>query len=298
MADTLKLIELTEKPWDARWKALSQFLLKHDVSLQTAIIEATPESLGEAVKNVLGSDAQLCRLSPRLSSFVFGHIPQKMEKSAKVGAADLLKKDKGGWWPQSCLVETFLKVLSQRIGLLDLTAPALVIGVDGAARQIVGALARTGFARVNVVEASAEAGPAFVREMKSQYFQVALEHIPFESITTLPGIHSLVVNTLPLEFENELLDEIYFFNFLRESGVVVDFNLIPSATPMIEEAKQLGARHLSGDFIAAEQDLHMIELALGRKFPVEEYRVALRAEADAVPYDIAPFLKRFRDRGS
>jgi shikimate 5-dehydrogenase len=295
----LKLVELTDVPWDVRWKPLGEVMEKHlGIKLDATVRQVTPESLGTEIGEILKSDANVCRLSSTLSARVFPFLTQTFEKSAKVGACDTLVRDKGGWWPRSLLVDATMRTFSQKIGILELEAPALVLGTEGVAKEVVGAMARTGYTSIDIVDDSTDHGKAFVEEMRRQYYQVRFEFVPFNAITTLPGVYSIVANTLPLEFENEQLDEIYFFNFLKENGVVIDLNIIPPSTPMIEEAKQLGARHLSGDFIAAELDSLMVEEVLQKKIPIEDYRLALRAAADAVPYDIAPFLKRFRDRGT
>ncbi|MDZ4677882.1 MAG: hypothetical protein SGI74_10285 [Oligoflexia bacterium] len=299
MGKILKLIEITDKPWEQRWKAFSETCSAEcGVSIIAEIKTATKENFSEILGEVLVSDADIFCVSDLFSVEVLAKVKQTTHQATMAGACDFFIKEKGGWWPRVILMEAFSRTVSLNIGLLDLDASALIVGGTGTAKLIVGALTKIGFRKINIALESEAEGNALIAEMRKQYYQIKFEFIPFQTITTLPGVHSLVVNTTPLTIENALLDELYFFNFLKAGGVVVDVNLIPTVTPLIEESKIWGARHLSGDYISAQSDAYLLSQILDKKIDIEKYRTQLRANADAVPFDINPFLKRFRDRGT
>jgi shikimate 5-dehydrogenase len=295
----LKIIEITDIPWEQRWKALTeeaQTQLGVQITAETKI--AQKENFLEILKQVLESDADIFCVSDNFSVDVLSLVQQTTHQATMAGACDFFVKEKGGWWPRVLLTESFMRTISHNLGQLDLDSYALVIGGTGFSKLVVGALVKLGYSKINIAEQSAEIGNALISEMSKRYYQVQFEFIPFQTVTTLPGVHSLVVNTSHLTLENVLLDELYFFNFLKSGGAVVDLNIIPPVTPLIEEARIWGARHLSGDYVLAQLDAQLLDQRLAKKMDIEKYRMALRANADAVPFDISPFLKRFRDRGT
>lgn len=297
MAAQVKLIHLTDKPWENRWAALIDAVRKNFGAELTATIKTTSlETLASDFQEVLRGDYDICRVSDSLSVEILKHLPQTTAETNHVGACGFLLKEKQMWWPRPLLAEAFTRCLSQDIHKLDLSSSALVAGASGSGKMIISSLVKQGFMKINLADRIETTGREMIAEMKKKYFQVAFEYIPFETITTLPGVHSLIVNTTPLVLENELLDELYFFNFLKTGGIVVDLTLLPPETPLLSEAKQWGARHLSGDYVVAHRDILMMESAKLGRLPFEEYRLALRSLAEAVPFDPGPFLKRFRDR--
>jgi shikimate 5-dehydrogenase len=299
MAAPLKLIYFSEKPWADRWSVLKQILKeKFNVDLNAEIQQTDSEKFAGVLAEAMKTDAEIIRASDSLAPLVPRNIQVTTHEANFIGASGLLLREKGQWWTRPVLDEAFTRTISENVGQIDINSAALVAGAGGAARAVVSSLARMGFPTVNISDMSADAALELVFEMKRKYFKVHFTAIPYEQITTLPGIHSVMINTTWLAYENVLLDELYFFNFLKPGGVVVDLTLIPWKTPLISEAEKWGARHLSGDYFTAERDALMISKLRGIKIPVGEYRERLRALIDTVPFDSSPYLKRFRDRGT
>jgi len=299
VSQKIKLIELTDQPWIARWRPLGSILKSElELEFESAIIDTTPGSLEKELRTALESDADLCRVSDSFCREVLKYLPNTTHAATFAGAAPFIIREEGVWWPRSVLDDALSRSISSYLGQVDIASSALIAGAGEITRLVVAAVVKAGFATVNVTDKNQSLLNTLVEEMKRKYFQVQFHGVPFDAITMLPGIHSLVINTTPLSVENDLLEELYFFNFLKAGGAVVDLTLVPAQTPLMMEAEQWGARHMSGDFIASERDALMIERLVKKSLPVEKYRQALRAEIDAVPFDPGPFLERFRRRGT
>jgi shikimate 5-dehydrogenase len=294
----LKLVELTKQNWPVRWQALTEFCkIELGLELTAEIRQCTDENFKNQLKDVLSSQTDICVIDEDYSVEVLCHISQVTAESIQLGAVDILIRDETGWWPRPCLEAAMIKTISQKVGLISFDSHALIGGVNGFAKMAVGALAKMGFLNINIVEKSEELGAALIKEVKKKYFQVNFSFIGFDEVTKLPGIHLLLMNTIPLTFENEILDELYFFNFLDRKGVVMDLTMPPANTPLVLEAEQWGARRLSGDYFWCERDALMIQKATGLKINSEAYRTLLRSIVDAAPFEPAAYLKRFRERG-
>jgi shikimate 5-dehydrogenase len=299
LGKNIRLIDLTTQIWDRRWVALTEICrvdLGIDLSVEVKLVDL--ENLKENIETVIKSGADACRISDEVSTEVEAHLSRTTQKATFAGACPFLVRDGKEWWPRPLLEEALIHCVTENFGQLDLDSFALVAGAGGGAKLAIASIAMLGYSTINISDKSEENAIRLVEEMKKKFFQINFQAVPFQSITTLPGVHSLVVNTTPLSLENDLLDELYFFNFLKSGGAVIDLTLIPSETPLIIEAKQWGARHLSGDYVSAERDALMIEKLTGKKLQTSKYRELLRKDIDAAPFDASPFLQRFRERGT
>jgi hypothetical protein len=297
LAKKLKIIELTSKAFDQRWGVLRDFLMAGGVDLATEIKVATFETLKESVHEIIQSDAHLCRIDDVFVPYVSKLLPNTTYGVDSLHSTGLLVREKQAWWPKPLIDDAFTRSVSARIGQVDLNAAALVIGSQGSSKLVVSSLVRMGFFQVNIADHDKSKGDETVKELRKKFFDTKFDYIPTQDLTLLPGVHSIVVNTNPLSENDELYAELHFFNYLKPGGVVVDLTLVPSRTPLIIEAEHWGANYLEGDQIATDRDLLMVEEQLKIKIDPQNYRIQLRKIVDAVPFDPAPYLKRFQDRG-
>lgn len=293
---TIKIIELAENPWEKRWSACQEALKKHDVTLEVKYIKTTPSDLEDAYKNMIKESPDVCIVGDSLGQLMLKHVSSTTQETEHYGAVLLFIKRNGSLWPRSLYDEALVSAISNNFKLLDLMAPALVAGAGAESRFIVSALAKIGFNKISLTDQNAKRGIALVEDLKKKFFNVEFKYVKFETITTLPGVYSLVVNATPLNLENQVLDELYFFNFLKAQGVVIDISLVPPLTPLLSEAEEWGARLLSGDVVAAEYDSLIIKEVLGVSLNKVDYCTALRSLATSVPFDLEPYLQRFLDR--
>jgi hypothetical protein len=297
LEEKIKFIELTSEPWADRWKVLQGALLEKKKTLDCEIISISDlRELQAKVSSILHSDARLCRVGDRLVPEIFKFLINTTFDVSFSNSIGLLEKIKGKWWPKPFLDLAFIRSVSAKMGQLDLNSSALVIGSGGAAKLVISSLVRMGFSAVNIADNDKLKGKATVAELQKRFFAVKFDYIPTQNLTMLPGVHSLVVNTNPLSDSDDLYTELYFFNFLKPGGVVVDLTLVPARSPLIIEAEKWGARFLEGDAIAADRDCLMVEEYLDLRLDSVQYRKKLREVIDAVPFDPAPYLKKFSER--
>lgn len=292
----MKVIEISQNPFMERAELLMEFCRKQGIAdfvyeCKEASGDDFPTALAEAK-----TQANAIRIGSPFSETIIPTLTDFTNEIQTIGACDFLERERDHWWPRNFLNRAFLKTLSDSVGRVDINHTAFVVGCGAAARSVVAALVRVGFTKVTLTDKFTERGMEAVETLKKKFFQIQFEFAPLQAITTLPGVHSLVVNTTPLVLENDLLDELYFFNFLHEGGVVVDLQLVPSKTPLLLEAETWGARFLSGDFVAAQADALLVHHLTKVQLPVEAYRQELRKKIDAIPFDSSPFLRRFRER--
>lgn len=295
MAD-LKLIELAEEPWEGRWKTAQELAKEADLNIEVENVKVEPGTLKETIETVLKSDAEVCHVHENLGVEILGVMPSITRAAISTGATDFLVKDKGYFWPRKFLEGSATRIITSKVESLDLGGSALVVGCGALTRLMVGCLTALGFRKIHITDQDNDLGESVVAELEKAFFGVEFKYIPVVTITTLPGTYSLVINTTPLVEENLVLDELYFFNFLKETGLIVDMTYLPYKTPLILESSEWNLAVLSGEWFVAKNDTQMIQSVTGVELDLDRYVEGFRKECDAVKIDIEPFIKRFRER--
>ncbi len=296
MAKKIKLIEIAPNPWDLRWNAAKEILSKHGGELEVKVSKCSSTEFESVFKKALSEKPDILIIDMEFSEMALNISPLKTQEIELLGAAPLFIKNGENLWPRHLIEEGVLRAVSKNSQHLDLMAPALVAGLGPLVPFIVSALGKIGFHKISITDVDENRGEKLIASLKNRFFRVEFNFVKFETITTLPGIYSFLINTTPLNLENHLLDELYFFNFLKLQGVVCDTTLVPVETPLLTEAQVWGARLLSGEKIAAEYDVLIFQQACGITIPIDEYLTALHAAASSVLFDVKPFLQRFLDR--
>ncbi|MGE0632028.1 MAG: hypothetical protein AB7O96_06445, partial [Pseudobdellovibrionaceae bacterium] len=91
-------------------------------------------------------------------------------------------------------------------------------------------------------------------EFRAHFFGLELNIIDPQTVTLQPGNTSLLINTLEHKDFPDVLTDIYYFNFLRKEGAVID--MVPSAAPtqLIQESKRIGVNVVEGHEISFQED--------------------------------------------
>jgi len=293
----ITLFELTSLKWDQRWTALKEALIPHKIDLDFQFVEVSEKTqLESEFKRVMNLKPDIFIITNDWASEIMPLITHTNQEADLFGAADLFLKTDGVMWPRTLSDEAFIRSFTSHFKQIDLMAPALIAGIGPLTRFVVPALAHIGIKKISIADSDEEQGIKLIEQFKKKFFNIKFEFVKFETITTLPGVYALLVNTTALNLENHLLDELYFFNFLKNDGAVVDLTLIPPLTPLLTEAQEWGARLMSGETYYSQHDCLMIEKVTGIKLDEAKYCAALRTLANNVSFDLQPYLKRFLDR--
>ncbi|MEZ4871496.1 MAG: hypothetical protein R2827_04455 [Bdellovibrionales bacterium] len=116
-----------------------------------------------------------------------------------------------------------------------------------------------------------ESAEQFVADSARFLFDVQLSYIPQERLVTLPGVHGVVVNTMSMSENNNLLEDLCYFNFLEMNGLVIDTNLHPLQSLLLQEAESVGAWTIPGHEIVSATDAQWSGLISGKSYSPEEY---------------------------
>lgn len=262
----------------ARFQFLSEFLARETGVVNTCESRRIESAaLMSTVLDLQEKGFRLVRVGGALPEQLLSVFENRSAQMLTLRCADTLALDENGrWWPGNVLQEGVLRVLASDLKGLDLSGAAFVIGATPEARSCVAALVRVGFRRVNLTDENEGRGLELIEEFRRAYFNVQFQFVKRESVTQLPGIHSIAVNTTHLPEGDVVGNDFFYFNFLRTGGFWVEVPFAAGNRELLAEAKSAGAWVETGATLAARCDQAWVEASFGLSFDACQYRAELR----------------------
>lgn len=251
--ERLRWVEIAIRARRQRFEDLSSALNEAGLGNEVSFIETSEDEFPTVLEQAkadfdqirIGGDLQV--LAPKVAD----RLPSLL---LTLRAADALVKEGDQWWLRNYFVEGLQEAIAGEIRNIDLTGGSFILGATAEARAAVAALVRFGFHRLDVSDPDEERAKALVEELRSTYFKVQFQFIPRHLITQLPGIHTMVINTLEVGDDDGILGEMAYFNFLKPGGVWLDLPLVRRNSALESEARSVGAVIESAASVHARTD--------------------------------------------
>ncbi len=249
-----KWIYLSSQIQESHCQKLSDFLNTKKCENQFKLLPSTEETFEQDIKQAF-EEYDYIRIGPEFLSQVKEKLSHLYVDVANLNVIDALRKDKSVWWPKSYINKAFVRFLTQNCNDAGVTFPALVIGANGVSRSISVGLVNSGYTNILITDLDEVKALQQIEELKKIYFNIDFEFVPKDKLTLLSGIHSFVVNTVPVTDHKDLFYELYYCNYLKKGAVVLDLNLYPIETPLLRLSKGIGSKVFSGHQFWAYHDL-------------------------------------------
>lgn len=284
MGDILKWCEIGSTQTH-RYNVLSQFLSQEGVQNEFRFIEVNESNLKEKIEEAKSQNFNI-RFHPTLFDKVSGNIENNLKEIETLKSIDgLVYESEKGYWPEILLRESIFEYLTMRVKALDVSQKAFVVGSSGLARAGISALIKLGFSKINLTCEDDTSADLVIEDFKKIFFNVEFEHTKRSDVTILPGTHGLVLNTISILDSASIPTEIFYFNFLKKGGLVVDVVDLPIDSPLTKIAEDIGAEVIRGFEILAHYDLNWVQKLTGQKLSLEPYQKALENHLSQVEYD-------------
>ena len=268
-----------------RFEVLSGYLNSQGIKNQFTFIEATAENLKEKIDEAKAQKL-FVRFHPKYFDLVSLSIQNNLRELETLKAVDSLMYDeKKGYWPEILFRDSLFEYLTHTVKNLDVMQKAFVVGTCGLARASIAALVKLGFSKINITSKDDESALNLIKDFKEIFYNVQFEYTKRTDVTILAGTHGLVINTFSVLDSEDFPNEIYYFNFLKKGGLVIDLVDVPTETPFLKIAKDIGARAVQGYEAFGFYDLNWVFKATGQKPKYEEYSTLLKSALDQVAYD-------------
>lgn len=257
-----------------RYELLSQFLQENGLPNSVEFIQTTVEDFPKMLDEVLLKFDGL-RIGRGLGELVVPLFVRHATMVGRIRAADSAVKMNNTWWLRTNAVDGFSQVLRRFGDKFDFMGPVLVVGSGAAARVAIAALFIAGFKSFSISNLDSSKAETMINELKKTHFGAGFKIVLKDELILLPGTHGVLVNTTPLEKNNPILEELFYFNFFSSNGLAIDFSVTPIDTPLLKAALDVGASVIYGYQISAATDMIWCEQILGRKIEGSTYEKRL-----------------------
>lgn len=286
----LRWAELSVYPERKRFETLSAALNDEGFKNEVSFIETDEGRFSEALKEAQNQYAQLriggelCRVvhqsADRMSTLMLALQTADAYAQMKSDGKFVRSQEESGaegnsWWPKNYLIEGIRRTLVADLKAVDFSGGVFVIGAGAEARAAVAALVRTGFIRFSISDPDEELGRAFIEEAEKVFFNCQFQFVPRHMITQLPSVNSVAINTLTIGRDGGVLDELFYFNFLKSGGIWLDLPLERHGE-LDAEALAVGASVAPGYRILAWTDLEWANEVLGVHLSIDKLTEAYK----------------------
>lgn len=260
----IKWCEISDRasgPEQKRFNCLDEELRKCGLETELSFVSGTGDDLAAALEQARATMSQI-RVSGRLGPKVLSLLERIPSSLLSLKSCDALVCDRGEWWPRFFLVEGLNQTLASDASTLDLGGSVFILGATTEARAAVAALSRIGFNKMILSDPNDVECTAFVEELRRSYFGIQFQAAPRNSVTQLPGICSIAVNTLTATEDQHSVEELGYFNFLKPNGFWLDLSIFPLNSSLRAEAQSVGAMIVPGAKVFATTDQLWAQSAL------------------------------------
>ena len=270
MSKVFKWAEIAHTSSPIRFKLLSEYLNEKGFTNELTQLEVNPANFEEELK-IAQEKYDALRFGSPFGIQCLDYYHYQPANVSYLRAADSVIKENGRWELAASTLTGFEKHIRDNGTAIDLDYSVLIVGSGSASRFAIHALLKIGVKHVKISNQFSEQAKELITELEKKYFGVEFEYIPDDQLVLLPGTNSVLVNTTPLVDSNHILKELYYFNFLRPDGLVIDFTFLPLNTPLVEGAEQIGINAIRGYEVCAWGDLEWAKNITDVELSYEEY---------------------------
>lgn len=188
-------------------------------------------------------DANMVLVPVEASSKIFPELTIVPTQVRLLRCFDSLFEENGKLYPRVITAQALHDVLVERAKDLDTRTPAFVIGEGEFARIATVVLAEMGITEIYLVGRQ-PAVTQHASDLRKSFFGVQFNVLPIEELTMQSVSAGIIINTVDLTEQKDLLTDLSYFNFMKGDGYVMDLNLSIENHQLLEEAERADLRVL------------------------------------------------------
>jgi hypothetical protein len=268
--EAIKFFNLSPAPLDRIFLEFLVGLLKSkDIE---SIVETLPSAgdWHQLKKKLTGSRAALLDLVD--SQELVDQMPALPAEINLLSCADCLFYEGGEWWPRLNLKEAIRELIVKKARSLDIKESAYIIGQGPMLRLLGSLVVSFGFSKIYLVGLSIEDLNEQRDRLKKNFVGIDWRPLEATQLTMQTVNATLLINSISLSENPGLMSDLAYFNFMKKQGLVVDLDVLPLESVLLEEAKGANLRVLSGFEVRAQQDFGFMQrLGLSSLITFDEF---------------------------
>lgn len=272
----IKWTEISEKPSEWRFRALSEELKKCGFENHFEPTATLPDDFGSAIESAKLNYSQI-RVGSDYAEHALRYFPDLPADLLNLKAVDAFVPDRGAWWPRCFYFEGVIRTLVRDLKDLDLGSGVFIMGATWQTRVIVAALTRAGFNKISLSDIDDTRGQKMVKELERLNFGSTFQYVQRSMVTQLPGTSSIAINVLSLVEFPEIVSDLSYLNFLRPDGIWIETEAYADDSALTIEAVSLGTQVEPALHLVSNVDEAWADRCFNVKIDLHRYQESLRA---------------------
>lgn len=169
----------------------------------------------------------------------------------------------------SVMPQAFQMSLASENVRFELDGAGLIVGAVSFTRTVAASLARLGLKRILIVDPDDQATEKLVASLSRRLVGIQIEALSRARLTQIPTEASIAVNLVEAFddsiLEESILEDVSYMNFLRPTGVWIDWTDATTARGFAEEIANSGVTVMNSLAIRRRRDALLISKMTGRK---------------------------------
>ncbi len=170
---------------------------------------------------------------------------------------DSLTVENGQWLPRLKYFEILRKRIVSQFGNVEIQKCAGLVCNSWVREALVALLVSLGFKTILlfVPDGTEPLGP----ELGKYFIGVTIKTIPYSELTQNQDITSMIINSVDVEKQITLMNDLAYFNFMSPSGIVVELASKTPIHPLLFEAEKAGLRVMKRRDIVSHYDYESLK---------------------------------------
>ena len=232
----------------------------------------------ENIENLLANQYELVksfnflRMGYETSQKILENWQAKPTQVSLLGCCDSIVNENGALWPRVIMIESLRETIVSKIKDHDIKEAGYVICDDLKGRVLVAMLLSLGHRRVYLVGEDEDFINSEVEWLRRFHIGIEILALPSHQLTLQTTRATILINTVVFPDGDPILNDLAYFNFMKDGGAVLDLDFANSKNPLLREAKRAALKTIPRSYISAFYDFSLIQkLNLKLDFSFEEF---------------------------
>jgi shikimate dehydrogenase len=238
-------------------------------------IDVEPQALPDAIRGIRALGMRGINLTIPHKVAVLPLLDEVSPDAAMIGAVNTVRRQGSRLIGENTDGKGFLRGVREEAGIDPAGMHVVVLGAGGAARAITVELALAGVAQLTIVNRSVERGKTLCEDLKSRT-RAKARFVPWQETYTVGGDPDILVNATSIGLHPDVeAQPAVDLKGARPDLLVCDVVPNPPQTRLIQTARSLGLRTLTGLPMLVYQGAIGFEMWTGQKAPEAAMKAAL-----------------------
>ncbi len=254
----IKFLEITDYTAGSL-KPIQDYLKSQGLEVESSLLKSiqVPDLIANDYQQLKNYD--LLKLSFENSMQLLENWSTHPSQVKILGCCDVFIKEANTVSPRVILYDSLRECIVAKMNDHDIKEAGYVVCNDLRGRVLVSLLLSLGHKQVFLVGENERFIQSEVQHLKRFHIGNEITSLPTHQLTLQMTRASILINAISLKDNSSLLNDLVYFNFMKENSTVLDLDFTDSKGALIEEAQKASLKIIPKDFLSAYYDFSILK---------------------------------------